>query len=308
MSRFLILVFMAFSLFTYASSNPGEVNIITEKVENAEFENITLQSGLYISHNQEENPTFFIDKEELKWGTTFNIATSYAINGKIFATKEGFVAYTQDGKIVIHFEVSPGNEFKIVSVENDDSKPEFWLKEGMVFQAAHLNSVYPEFMDVIMMPNDALAKAKEADVIVFEDGVLTSGRSMMQSFYEFTRHKHINSVLCAYYYSKDQNTSEKEEDININYPELYFNEIVFDGKVYRLKHKLSTLPEVMDESYPFLLHFEGEAPESADYTYYNYYVLCEREDVTWEDILKSQLSSQTGASIKYELVYQEHRK
>ena len=160
--------------------------------------------------------------------------------------------------------------------------------------------------------DDALKLSKGSDVVVIEDMGCTSGQEVWDAFYKDTSAGKPSSVLCANYYVLDPEHMSEElyEEEKDEYPQLFFTLIEFDGKEYSVKSRLSssTEPESQEtDTYKCLLHYTGKAPsESSLYKNYEYYVLTDDPDVTWEQIEQGMFSSQYEAWIKHKTVYHKY--
>lgn len=135
MYKLFLLIMMGLLTFNFASPQADMTTTTTEveEVQASELENLNLDSGLYVVDDSPESPTFFLEKDKLEWRTTRCLATSHSIGGKIFATKDGFVATSPEGIVEVHFKVDEGNTFSITAVSSTKNDLDFWLKEGQVF-------------------------------------------------------------------------------------------------------------------------------------------------------------------------------
>ena len=86
---------------------------------------------------------------------------------------------------------------------------------------------------------------------------------------------------------------------------LYFYYLSYDGKRYTVTVRESTKKKSEEpETYPFLLHLTGDYPPQAVYATYDYYVLADDPNVTWEEIEAGMVSAQSGAWIRHCAVFQ----
>ena len=150
--------------------------------------------------------------------------------------------------------------------------------------------------------DEALSWAKQNGVAVCEDGKCTFGLDIFEKFFEDTENGMPGSVSCAHYYTlKKESVSEElynaEKD---TYPRLFFVNLEYDGESFILTSRKSDLAETdYSGSFKYLRHFTGDAPETAAYSTYNYYILVDDPEVTWEDILKGLVSSQSDAGYRH---------
>ena len=156
--------------------------------------------------------------------------------------------------------------------------------------------------------DEALALAKSSPVAVFEFKGCTSGKETWNDFYRKVSEGKAASVLCAHYYTLDKDhiseeLYEQEKDL---YPELYFYLIKFDGKKYTIDIRLSSSEqEETQDVYSSLCHYTGDAPNSDSlFEKYEYYVLTDDPDVTWDEIMRSILDSSDPSMIRHCTVYE----
>ena len=153
----------------------------------------------------------------------------------------------------------------------------------------------------------ALTLAKQSGAVVIEEMRLTSGGDVWDAFYRDAADEKPASVLVAMYYTLDPervdpSLYEAEKD---DYPQLFFYDLRFDGSAYTVSTRQSTrnAPESA-ETYAHLLHFTGTAPAGALFASYDYYVLADDPDVTWEQIEAGMFSAQSGDWIRHCVVCQ----
>lgn len=154
---------------------------------------------------------------------------------------------------------------------------------------------------------EALEYSKNSNTVVLEDLTCTSGSEVWDEFYKSVSSGKSASVLCAFYYTLDkENISPElyaqEKDL---YPQLFFYLVEYDGKEFTVKTRMSSEEKLeREETYQYLKHYTGDAPSTAIYSKYDYYVLVDEEDLTWEDIEKGLFSSQYGAMKKHCTVFE----
>ena len=166
-----------------------------------------------------------------------------------------------------------------------------------------------DLFNKILSADEALAEAKKTDTVVFEDTEITSGKDVWESFCKKASKGKTASVLCAHYYTLDeQNISEElYEQEKDEYPVLYFYLIEFDGHQYSIKTRDSKLADIeTDETFKYLLHFTGKGPSTAIYEDYEYYILADDADLTLEQLEKSLFSSQLTDHIRHYFVYSNY--
>ncbi|MCR5058759.1 MAG: hypothetical protein K6A81_09105 [Clostridiales bacterium] len=167
-----------------------------------------------------------------------------------------------------------------------------------------------ELFQKVCSADEALKLAKESDVVVMEDMVCTSGKNVWDDFYKAVSGGNPASVLCATYYTIDKNHMSPElyEQEKDKYPCLYFTLLEYDGNEFSTKIRLSSAEENEREvSYKYLQHFTGNAPATALYSTYDYYVLVDEKAENWEEIEAGLFSSQYGAYRKHDIIYADYK-
>ncbi|MCL2517804.1 MAG: hypothetical protein FWF15_04500 [Oscillospiraceae bacterium] len=150
-----------------------------------------------------------------------------------------------------------------------------------------------------------LEEVKRGEFVVHEDGSITSGQAVWDSFVEQTEQKKRCSVRLAFYYTlgdPERYDPDYYEEIKNDYPVLYVQDLKFDGKEY----KLTWTEEDKDYSfkYKYMVKYTGEpSSTSAIFSSYTYYVLVNDDTVTWEQIEHGMFSSRFGDWIDHYKVY-----
>lgn len=147
-------------------------------------------------------------------------------------------------------------------------------------------------------------QAKADGCVVEENGDVSSGQEIWETFTADVRAGKSSSVrLCRYYTLDPERCSpeyyEREKD---NYPHMHIQDLSFDGEAYTLRWIEEGREYV--RNYEYLLRYEGEAESrTALYSSYVRYVLTHDEAVTWSEITRGLESSQSGAVIDAYDVY-----
>lgn len=155
-----------------------------------------------------------------------------------------------------------------------------------------------ESYPVDMAAEDIFASVKEESYVVFEDSRLVTGGAYWNSFYEKVQNREKAQVKLVKYYTlgdESRYAPEYYEQIKDDYPMLIFVSLVYVPKEgFYVNDRLSTQeePEIETQCFPYLKHFEGEAPTSfAAYSRYDRYVLVDDYTATWEQIEHQMFSS-----------------
>lgn len=142
-----------------------------------------------------------------------------------------------------------------------------------------------------------------------ENGTATFGQEVWQSFVQTTERGESSQVQVAHYHTLDEteSTGEYYEAVKEDYPILYLLNLEFDGENYTL-HWTEEDTEYV-RTYCYLMHYHGGDP---DEEFINgtedIYVLTNDNTVTWTDIVRGMLSSQSGDAIDHYVVYRENEK
>jgi len=147
---------------------------------------------------------------------------------------------------------------------------------------------------------DDLQAAKDMGCVVMENSDVTFGQQIWQDFLNAVNEGQEASVKIAQYYTLDpERCSEEYYEINReDYPELYVDTLTYDGSVY-------TLGNASGISFSYLMHYTVDGDLQTKYDTRILYVLTNDNTVTWEQLIKSGLSSQLGAAIPYHTVYSD---
>lgn len=155
--------------------------------------------------------------------------------------------------------------------------------------------------------NYSLDDAKSDNCVTFEDGDITYGQSVWDTFTKKTLNSKPATVRLGFYYTLgDPSRYSKElyEKIKDNYPILYINDLSFDGKKYIIESIEDG--KLTSKEYKYLMKYNGHPRStSALFSEYTYYVLVNDNNVTWDDIEHGMLSSQSGAYIDHYRVYSD---
>jgi hypothetical protein len=148
----------------------------------------------------------------------------------------------------------------------------------------------------------ALTWAKDYDVVVFEDSFCTSGEGLWGAFCEAVTEGKRATILCAHYYSEDENHPGEV----LYRAKMIFQLIYFDGVEFRISTRNSrSYNSETEEIYKYLLRFNGENSETAEYIYHNVFILANNSSITWDDIMEDPESLQSSDELKYIIVYED---
>ena len=216
------------------------------------------------------------------------------------------------GDSTLEFRVISETELELTSIDvgQDGNFIAYWLNIGDVYHFVDL-PLYgdpPEkLFNTVDPADDAMAKAIMGGAVAFKDMRLYSGQETWNEFAESVESGEPAEVLCAKYYTldKDRMSEELYEEEKDEYPRLYYYLVEFDGEKFKVTVRKSDEQEAEStETFACMNHYEGEAPQTAAFSRYEYYVLVDDPDITWEDIEEGMVSSQAGAWIEHCAVYQ----
>jgi hypothetical protein len=135
--------------------------------------------------------------------------------------------------------------------------------------------------------NYSLEDAKHDGYVIEEGGSVTYGKDIWQDFVDLSAEKTPCKVRVVHCYKSG---------------EMYIQELVYNGETFRLsEYEKETLYQ---SEYKYLMRYEGEAETKyATYTSYVRYVLVNDDKVTWKDITRGIISSQSGNYIPHRTIY-----
>lgn len=183
------------------------------------------------------------------------------------------------------------------------------VNNGRNTMANDSNQNLESIFQTVCSVDDALKLVRDSGLPVFERQGCTSGNDVWDTFFQTVCKGTPASVLCAHYYvlDKDHMSAELYAEEKDKYPKLFFYLVEYDGTVYSVKVRESTV-ETLDyqESFKYLLHLTGDAPSTALFSNYDNYVLVDDPSATWEGIIAGMVSSQAGAGYKHCTVYRNY--
>ena len=159
------------------------------------------------------------------------------------------------------------------------------------------------------IPQDySLDNAKSDNLVVYENGNITSGQTVWDTFIEKTDYRKPCVVRLGFYYTLDdpsRYSPEHYEEIKDDFPVLYVMDLSYDGTTYTL-YSIEDGIEYSPQ-FRYLKHFTEESPPiSAIYTKREIYILVNDNEVTWEQIQRGLASSQIGDFIDHRTVYSKY--
>lgn len=145
------------------------------------------------------------------------------------------------------------------------------------------------------LPEDySLEDAKADNCVVHEDGDISFGQNIWDSFLKKTEKGEPATVRVVDYY-----TEENEA------PKLYIKDLVFDGESYVLTDYSDPEPRISE--YKYLMRFEEDASsETSTYKSVVRYILVNENTYTMKDIWSSILSSAMAGGIDFRFVYTDY--
>lgn len=151
----------------------------------------------------------------------------------------------------------------------------------------------------------SLEDAKRDGYVVIEDSKVTGGKDTWQNFVELSAKKKPCKIRVVHHYTIGDPSHYDPtyyESIKDDYPKMYIFELVYNGEVFSESYYEGE--KLYQSEYKYLMKYEGNAEnQNATYTSYVRYVLVNDDKVTWSDIWRGMLSSQSGALIPNSQIY-----
>ena len=151
-----------------------------------------------------------------------------------------------------------------------------------------------DYMPYDAIPGDYTLEAAKADgAVVHEDGSITSGQAEWDEFVSRTESGTPCMIRLAFYYTlgdPSRYSPEHYEEIKDDYPQLYIQDLSFNGDVYTLYSVEDGQEYIYERKY--LKRFdETKPPESAIFSAGVYYYIVNDNNITYEEIVRSMFSS-----------------
>ena len=154
-------------------------------------------------------------------------------------------------------------------------------------------NVIEEIFNTVTPKEDARNSAKQGNVVLIEKMKCVAGQDIWDAFVKKTSEGEPCEVLLARYSDfTEQNAALEDREGVIDIYMLYYL-VNFDGKEYNVKVRMSDTEKLDSEgTFKYMMHFSGDGKLlNAIPSTYDRYVLTEKNDITWEDIEWSVLSS-----------------
>jgi len=177
----------------------------------------------------------------------------------------------------------------------------------LVTACNNINGVANAYIPYSEIPeNYSLNDAKSDNLVVFEDGNITSGQAVWDDFLKITEQGKSYVVRLAFYYTLSgvgiTPEHEQYEELKNDYPRLHIQDLTFDGRIYMLYYVEEK--KEYKFSYKYLKRFVEASPrETVPYRETIRYVLVNDKEVTWEQIISGLFSSRFGDWIDHQTVY-----
>lgn len=159
------------------------------------------------------------------------------------------------------------------------------------------------------LPSDfSLQDAKKSGCVVHEDGDITDGEEIWEAFLAKVENREPATVRIADYYTLDEEKCDPEyyESVKDEYPKLYFKDLFYDGESYTIKWFEEG--KEYSQTYKYMNKYvEKPASSTATFEYAINYVLVNDETISsYEEIMMSLASSQSGVAIPHHTVYSDY--
>lgn len=130
---------------------------------------------------------------------------------------------------------------------------------------------------------------------------------MRSEFVKTTDEGKSASVRLAFYYTLDDPSklsAEYYEEVKDDYPVLFVQDLTYDGEKYIIESLEKG--RLTSQEYKYLVKYEGEPSSAhATFSWYTYYVLVDDNSMTWEDIERGMVSSNSEDWIAHDIVYSD---
>lgn len=255
-----------------------------------------LKTGIYMADTDEEGfaPYFCFDPADGTWNSSGSIAMDFALTGSYQQKGNEITATADNGDIVCTLELQPDGALQLQKVKQPEDSAVWWLEEGAVFR------YWEQTAEAVLPADEALARAKEEGMVVMEELKCTGGKDFWEAFTDSVAQKEPGQVICVNYYPASQAEEEGPSPAV-----LYFTTLSYDGSAFTLtvRNSEEETPETQDETYRYLMHYEGEGPAGALFSTYDYWVLTDDDTLTWEQLERSLYSSDSADFIRHHTVF-----
>ncbi|MCR4598597.1 MAG: hypothetical protein K5678_06165 [Acetatifactor sp.] len=181
------------------------------------------------------------------------------------------------------------------------------------------NSFLLSYAPSLRMQDGELEDAQENDFVIMRNFSVIYGKEIWQEFCEKVAQGQPAVVRLGYSYilEKVNMSAELREAEEADYPSLFLNQLYYDGNNFTISpvHKLGGEYVVCEKpqfdspekTYSYLMHYADEAEYPfTSYTAFDKYVLTNNDQVTWNELQQSSISSVLGAYIAHQEVYGEY--
>jgi hypothetical protein len=160
----------------------------------------------------------------------------------------------------------------------------FWLSSCISIHKTQ--EALPQYLDFTQLKNEySIEDAIKDSCVVFNDLTLLSGDNVWLEFLDITQKGKSAKVRIANYYTDGESSSN------------YLTDLSYDG----LFHINEMEGSVKD--YKYLKHYSTKAGSDANYTEIDCYILVNEEDVSFENLERSLVSSNIGDYIDQYRIY-----
>ena len=162
----------------------------------------------------------------------------------------------------------------------EETGPDPWNPDSIIFS-------YPSSMPAL----EIYADVKKGGWVVFNGNFIMAGDNIWNEFYEKVSKGEPATVNIAKYYTLDKSTIAPEAlpYYEKEYPKIFLTEVIYDGETFKSMTRYSIQNGIESRGeYPYLVKSE-ETPSSstAKYGYSVTYFLCDRNDLTYNQIMDS---------------------
>ena len=178
----------------------------------------------------------------------------------------------------------------------EETGPEPWNPDSIIFS-------YPSSMPA----SEIYADVKKGGWVVFNGNFIMAGDNIWNEFYEKVSRGEPATVNIASYYTLDYANASPEyiQYFGKEYPKIFLKEVIYDGETFKSMTRYSIQNGIESRGeYQYLVKSEDSPSSStAKYGYRVTYFLCDRNDLTYQQIMDSGFTPQYAYQVSFDTLY-----
>lgn len=223
-------------------------------------------------------------------------------------TQGGVIENTQSPSEQIGSPDITENETLPIETENDtepvteatvipeETGPEPWNPDSIIFS-------YPSTMPA----SEIYADVKKGGWVVFHNTFIMAGDDIWTEFYEKVSKGEPATVNIAKYSTIDYSTIAPEaiEYYEKEYPKIFLTEVIYDGETFKqmTRYSIKSCLENRGEFKYLVKSVETPTSSTAKYGYCVTYFLCDRNDLTYDQIMSSGFLPEYAVKCSWSILY-----